>query len=198
LNNMRNNYMRSWTYTHHAIYYAWLASRQHGRSGVQQVVVTLTDGRSTRGLYLDPGSDPVPDGTTSQLYAPDLFHNYGITSFAVGVGSGVNNLELQEIASDPDEDYLISISSYSSMDDFILKIGASVCQTSNDDDDNNLNRSIEDSIVNPVLDSQIMEFIDARDGFPGFETDVFEGDELVHSLPTLPETRPNIGDEGDL
>ena len=77
---------------------------------VQQVVITLTDGGSSVGLYLDPNSsDPVPDGTTSQLYAPDLFHNYGITSFAVGVGSGVSNAELEEIASDPDEDYMMMI-----------------------------------------------------------------------------------------
>ena len=68
----------------------------------------------------------------------------------------------------------------------------------NDDDDDNFNRSFENSIVNPVLDAEIMEFIDARDDLPGFETDVFEGDELVHSLPELPESRPNVGDEGDL
>ena len=137
LNNMRNDYMRSWTYTHHAIYWSWWVSQQYGRTDVPQVVLTMTDGKATQGLFLvSANNDPIPDGHT-RYYAPDLFHNYGIISIALGVGTGTNVTELEIIASDPDDDHLIEAANYNDLDNLVLKIGSAVCTSTNNDNNNN-------------------------------------------------------------
>ena len=213
LDQMRNSYMKGYTFTHMGIYYGWYASQTHGRENVQQVVVTITDGASTYGLYLDPYyQEPVPDGHVGSYYAPNLFHNYGIVSFAVGVGSGVNQNELNEIASDPDEDYVITIEDYSKMLEYLWQVTGVICQSaggrsesgssliSNEDDDglnNAANRvSYFKTIEDRQLDEEFQIYLNNNTlGYPRLEDRVLDGGERIKVFPSIINSYSNLPDE---
>lgn len=61
------------------------------RPEAEPVIVLLSDGRNTR------GPDPIVEANIAK--------NQGTTIYAIGLGSGVNELLLKEIASDPDSEY---------------------------------------------------------------------------------------------
>lgn len=125
---MRYDQESSWTYTDEAIYYAWDNIQQYGRTDVTQVQILMTDGASTFGLYLY-------DDTTGDYTYPavNLIHGYNITSFAIGIGAGTSSAELNEIATDPDEEFVYDIDSYSNLNDIYMKITNAVCQEVNSD-----------------------------------------------------------------
>ena len=62
--------------------------------GIPRVVILLTDGRSN-------------EPTLTAQAAPRV-HNDNIEVYSVGIGSGINEAELQIIASDPSYVYLIT------------------------------------------------------------------------------------------
>ena len=66
-------------------------------SGIPRVAIVVTDGRS--------GS-----GTAA---AAEMAHSEGILSYAVGIGNNVNMEELAAIASDPNSQYVRSVSGFS-------------------------------------------------------------------------------------
>lgn len=210
LETMRNNYMKSQTFTNKAIYYAWLASQQFGRPNVRQIVITLTDGASTKGLKLKAnGKDPFPENhqNVKQIHSPDLFHTYGMSSFIIGIGDELNNEELEQIASDPNEDYLINIKNYDAIDDVRLRIGAAVCQTSVEDvpenrnfkDSNDVNHigrflldpnyeiDLVEDMKLEIMNEILSEFMSEEGGYPGKNSSVLSGDQKIHRLPRLPE-----------
>lgn len=67
--------------------------------GVSRVLIVLTDGRS--------------NSRTSTLQAAQAAKDQGIQIYAVGIGSGVDVNELQDMASSPSSDYLLPIGNFS-------------------------------------------------------------------------------------
>lgn len=126
---MRTNQMRSWTYTNNAIYFAWDSIMSYGRWDVPQVMLLLTDGASTRGLELY-------DYTYNQWNYPaeNLLHDFGITSFAIGIGQGTSNTELNRIATDPDNEFVYDLDDYDELNELYMKITNAVCQVGNTGD----------------------------------------------------------------
>ncbi|KAL8577058.1 hypothetical protein ACOMHN_049918 [Nucella lapillus] len=71
------------------------------RSSVTNIGVVMSDGVSNDGSYT----------ATQASYA----RNAGITLFSIGIGSFIPLSELNEIATDPDSDYVFSVSSFSAL-----------------------------------------------------------------------------------
>ena len=129
---MRNNQMRSWTYTHNTIYFAWDNIMSYGRYDVPQIFLMLTDGACTMlGMNLydyDTGAWDYP--------AEQLLHNFGITSFAIGIGTSTSLPELERIATDPDSDFLYDLNTYDELNELYMRITNAVCQVGNNNRDN--------------------------------------------------------------
>lgn len=120
---MKQDQKKHNTFTNEALYKAWEISSNYSRTGINQVILTLTDGYPTDGLYYN------------NKYTPDLLHdpNNNIISFVVGIGAASQQPKtievLSEIASKPVETHLIKIKNYDVIDDFLVKIEAAVCQS---------------------------------------------------------------------
>ena len=67
-------------------------------SGISRVAIVVTDGLSS--------------SRAATIAAAEMAHSEGILSYAVGVGNNVNMEELAAIASDPDSQYLRSLSGF--------------------------------------------------------------------------------------
>ncbi|XP_060079522.1 collagen alpha-1(XII) chain-like [Ylistrum balloti] len=92
------HYVNGETATHLALNYAkshTIAEQNGGRPGVQKYVVVMTDGRSNE-----------PQLTVN--YANALKHQPNVTIIALGIGSAVDNSELQAIATDSKHVFTVS------------------------------------------------------------------------------------------
>ncbi|KAI6645822.1 protocadherin Fat 4-like [Oopsacas minuta] len=111
-------YSRGWTNTWKGLYVAeyYVYTQTYGvrpiLSGVPRVVIILTDGKSN-------GRDPLP-------YAESL-KDADVTVFSVGIGSGIDEEELRQFASDPVDDHVILIDSYPDIEDFVNRLSAYTC-----------------------------------------------------------------------
>lgn len=110
-------YYSGGTDTHEGIDTAVSLLRQQKDTGVIHAVVVLTDGRS---------SSP-----TSTVHAAQTAKDRGIQMYAVGIGSGVDVNELQDIASSPSSDYLLPIGNFSTaaFNEKIEPLRKSACQS---------------------------------------------------------------------
>lgn len=117
MSTMRNSYMGQMTYTEKVLADVAMASLSHGRAGVPQVMFLLTDGAANgpNGLY------------HNGVYMPQVLHNQGFISFAIGIG-GYSLAELQEIATDPDSEYVYTQSNFNNLDQVVLTLANAVCQ----------------------------------------------------------------------
>ncbi|XP_005097976.2 cartilage matrix protein [Aplysia californica] len=70
-------------------------------SDVRHVVIVITDGRSENYMYTQAQAKALKDG--------------GALVFAIGVGSYVDDIELQEIASAPSNHYLFKTTGYDAL-----------------------------------------------------------------------------------
>lgn len=83
------------------------------RSGVPNIGVILTDGRSNSYSY-----------TASEAANA---RNAGITIFAIGIGSGIPVGELNEMATDPDSDHVFAVSGFSALSSIQSTFQAQAC-----------------------------------------------------------------------
>ena len=88
----------------------------NGRSTANKVLIVATDGQSSN-----------PSSTTSQA---QLAMNEGIEILSIGIGSGVNEDELNKIASDPDSSHVLTITDYSaeSFASIIQELTQGICK----------------------------------------------------------------------
>lgn len=78
------------------------------RPNVENVVVVLTDGQTNSGSY-----DSFRDGGKKEtLYKAQVVKEIPSSVVAIGIGNEIDKGELRGIASDPDEDFLIVVSSF--------------------------------------------------------------------------------------
>jgi len=104
--------MNSVTYTNKALETAYNEIRHYKRP-VDQVVMVMTDGKSTDG----------------NLSAARKVQGLGAKVFAIGVGSGIDQGELEEIASNPDKDHLFEIDDFNALDRILAKFTKEICQS---------------------------------------------------------------------
>ncbi|XP_076472733.1 matrilin-1-like [Babylonia areolata] len=83
------------------------------RSGVPDICVVLTDGRSNSYSL-----------TASEA---SLSRNAGITIFSIGIGSGIPVTELNEMATDPDADHVFSVSGFSGLSGIMTAFHSQAC-----------------------------------------------------------------------
>jgi len=121
IDTMGNEQFRQLTHTNEALKAMSDSIISHGRSGVPQFLIVITDGESTNGLdYYDSQT-----GTTYNT--AEKFHSDGVTVFGIGVGYGISQAELQLIATDPDDKYLYELSDFEALDDIRLVIAGDLC-----------------------------------------------------------------------
>lgn len=60
------------------------------------------------------------------------FSQTGFTTYVIGVGGNLNQLEVEAIASDPDSEHIISVADFSAMDSVIDEIVAATCAKSSE------------------------------------------------------------------
>lgn len=117
ITNMRNSYQRGFTHTNEALYRSYDLFVQNSRGDSKKVFMILTDGQSTYGLEY------------SGVRYGDEIQKLG-TSFGIGVGSGAPESELNEIATDPDNEYVYMIG-FNDLNSETIKAGitSKMCQT---------------------------------------------------------------------
>lgn len=98
-NNVR--YTPGLTYTAEALQKARANFRNEGRPGVQQIIILITDGQSRD-----------PNATMSVARAA---HRDGVTLFAVGVGDGVDLGELHAVASEPSNNFVLTVDDFTGL-----------------------------------------------------------------------------------
>lgn len=81
------------------------------RAGIARIAVVITDGRSQ-------------DVRATQA-AAKLAHDSGIRTFVLGVGRRLDFKELEDIASDPDEEYLYLVENFSALNKKLVQTLAS-------------------------------------------------------------------------
>lgn len=94
-----------------------LTERSGARAGVAKVVVLLTDGRQSRD----------PDGVDLQKAAEPIL-SAGVRVFAVGIGSEVNENELQLIVDKKDD--VIVVPSYDGLATRVRQLSIATCESS--------------------------------------------------------------------
>ncbi|XP_028398110.1 fat-like cadherin-related tumor suppressor homolog [Dendronephthya gigantea] len=80
--------------------------------GIPKVLVLLTDGYSNGISVLQPS---------------DQLRQLGVSIFSIGVGPSVSQSELKEIASDPDEEYVFTLSSFNQLASFVDRVSSVSC-----------------------------------------------------------------------
>ena len=115
-------YRGGWTQTAIALYLARLVFLDHNlhisgarpvTAGIPRVVVLITDGRSNH-FYLDP-------------HATNLKAT-GVTVYSVGIGD-YDIDELTYISSDPDEDHVFLLQSYTDAASFVQLLSGTTCDS---------------------------------------------------------------------
>lgn len=84
------------------------------REGVTRVVIVITDGRSQR--------------TYETKHAARRLHEAKINTFSVGVGRNLDLIELQDIASDPDSDFLFMVDDFNALTTITNKLARKACE----------------------------------------------------------------------
>lgn len=84
------------------------------RDGVTRVVIVITDGRSQKTYH-------------TKLAARRL-HEAKINTFAIGVGRNIDILELQDIASNPDSDYMFMVDDFNALDTITDRLARKACE----------------------------------------------------------------------
>ena len=74
--------------------------------------------------YILGGSN---DNAQTKLQASSL-RRHGVTVFSVGVGSGYNLAELNEIATDPDETHVLTVHSFNALDTIEETLAERTCE----------------------------------------------------------------------
>ncbi|XP_028394918.1 uncharacterized protein LOC114519064 [Dendronephthya gigantea] len=83
--------------------------------GFKKVLVILTDGHSN----------------TGQVSGPALkLKNYGVVIFSVGIGHSLSMQELREMASDPVDQHVITLNSFSQLESLAGKMSSQTCNAS--------------------------------------------------------------------
>ena len=78
----------------------------------KKVLVILTDGHSN----------------TGQVSGPALqLKNYGVVIFSVGIGQSLSMRELREMASDPADQHVITLNSFSQLEHLAGKMSSQTC-----------------------------------------------------------------------
>ena len=80
--------------------------------GIPKVLVLLTDGYSNGKSVYSPAT---------------ALKNLGVNIFSVGVGSSVSVMELNDIASDPDGDYVFQLDSFNELADWVDRLSSVSC-----------------------------------------------------------------------
>jgi hypothetical protein len=80
--------------------------------GIPKVLLLLTDGYSNGIKPLQPA---------------DQLRDLGVSIFSIGVGPSVSQSELKEIASDPDSDYVFTLSSFNQLASFVDRVSSVSC-----------------------------------------------------------------------
>ena len=80
---------------------------------VPRIGIVMTDGQSDDGLVLGPA---------------DAAREQEITLYAIGIGSGIEEEELNQIANDPDEKYVVYVNDYTVIDNIRYEISQDTCE----------------------------------------------------------------------
>ncbi|XP_046580211.1 cartilage matrix protein-like [Haliotis rubra] len=89
----------------------------HGsRNNTAHIIVILTDGASQ-------------DYEATRAAAQNA-HEKGVQVFAIGVGSQIDNKELEDIASDPDEDFKFNVTNFEALKRIEGKLAVKTCEVS--------------------------------------------------------------------
>ncbi len=86
----------------------------NGRVGVPKVIALLTDGEHNE------GGDPVAEA--------DSIKAAGTSIFAIGVGSGINQQQLEDIASDPSSTYVSIVQDFDDLQALVASLAQTICQ----------------------------------------------------------------------
>jgi len=108
-------YLAQWTATGDALYAARTSIFSTTRGIVPRLAIVFTDGQSNVGRAV---------ATEAQLLKDE-----GVDIFAVGIGSGINNAELDTIASIPKSTYKLHISGYDALYNAVNNITQIACNT---------------------------------------------------------------------
>ncbi|KAK3780684.1 hypothetical protein RRG08_015474 [Elysia crispata] len=84
------------------------------RSTAAQIVVVITDGQSNE-----------PNKT---VLAAQRVRDKGVTVFSIGVGSGIDIVELKAIASDPDSSHVFLVDGYNALQKILAQVEKSACK----------------------------------------------------------------------
>lgn len=79
---------------------------------VPRIGIIMTDGQS--------GDDV--------LGPADAAREEGITLYAIGIGTGIKEEELKQIANDPDEKYVVQVNDYTVIDNIRYEISQDTCE----------------------------------------------------------------------
>ena len=88
-------------------------SSNSDRTSVAKIAIVLTDGLSIH-----------PDLTAREA---QLAHNMGVQIFAVGIGAGVDKQELQDIASNPDNNFIFHVDHFGALHEIKSKLATRTC-----------------------------------------------------------------------
>jgi hypothetical protein len=92
----------------------WFQSRLYLslRAGIPKILLLLTDGYSNGIKPLEPANQ---------------LRDLGVRIFSIGVGPGVSQSELKDIASDPDGDHVFTLSSFNQLASFVDTVSYVSC-----------------------------------------------------------------------
>jgi collagen type VI alpha len=93
--------------------------RDNNRPGVVKIAIVLTDGLSAN-----------EDLTRREAL---LTHAAGIKVFAIGIGDGIDLLEIQNIASNPDDNYVFQVNDFNSLETIKDLLAIKTCSAKPDE-----------------------------------------------------------------
>lgn len=120
---LRGSQYRSMTYTNYALDNMLKTILAHGRVDVPQIVMLVTDGKSTKGLKV---KDPI---TKSKIHTAQALHDNGVITFAIGVGKSTDKEELKTIASNPDDSFMYDLDNFDALESIRHQITEFACKS---------------------------------------------------------------------
>lgn len=116
LNKLKNvAYLGDMTETNLGLKYARLYHFESKTSGarvnVKKIAIVMTDGQS--------------DSTSNTIQEADLLKNTGVTVIAIGIGSGIKQTELQNIATDPQ--HVFNVSGFDALKSIVQELQDKAC-----------------------------------------------------------------------
>jgi len=113
--------MKSATMTNIALHTTIENMMNNGRPLVPQILVLITDGKSSRGLDFPTANTPTKYNTADKL------HDLDITSFVVAISDSVAQNEVKRIATDPDANFLTQLDDFDSLTNVVSNIANTAC-----------------------------------------------------------------------